>query len=379
MRHKGNYLFITGMVRSGTTLLDKILDSHEQVSLFSQPFPFLFRLAKSKFFKQINYPETYYSLNNLFNERYYKPELFLEYLRKDKIEKSEIDTVLSEMKGWSGQLTKIKNSNKLTKGFKSSDFINTFKYLLNGLNLNKNIEVLGSKEVLTEEFIPIFLENDIKIIIIIRDPRDVYSSINNGKGSEYTGSKRPTLFHLRNWRKTIAIANTFKKHKNCLVLKYEDLIEDQSKTLNEICSFLNISVYPAEHFSNGIKNQEGEFWQGNSSTGILNGIDSSNRGKFKNHLSDNTIAYIEKVCRPEMLTYNYSFHINKNDIVLKDFVEPYKIDCTDLDPDMSTSYSELQLEDRRLELLVSSEATNDEIVEKFYSKKNFDILKLVSK
>jgi hypothetical protein len=46
---------------------------------------------------------------------------------------------------------------------------------------------------------------------------------------------------------------------------------------------------------------------------------------------------------------------------------------------MSTSFSELQLENRRLELLTSSEATNDEIVEKFYSKKNFDILKLVSK
>ena len=154
-----------------------------------------------------------------------------------------------------------------------------------------------------------------------------------------------------------------------MVLKYEDLLEDQSKTLNEICTFLNISLYPAEHFSNGIKNQEGELWQGNSSTGILNGIDSSNTGKYKNNLSDKTISYIEKVCRPEMLTYNYSFHINKNDIVLEDFVEPYKIDCTDLDPEMSTSFPELQLENRRLELLVSSDATNDEIVKKFYSKK----------
>ena len=42
-------LFVTGMERSGTTLLDRLLASQRHLSMLSQPFPLLFVETKRAF------------------------------------------------------------------------------------------------------------------------------------------------------------------------------------------------------------------------------------------------------------------------------------------------------------------------------------------
>ena len=59
--------------------------------------------------------------------------------------------------------------------------------------------MIGSKEIFCEEYIPYFLSNGVKVILLIRDPRDIITSLNFGKGADFTGEIRPTLFNIRNW------------------------------------------------------------------------------------------------------------------------------------------------------------------------------------
>jgi Sulfotransferase family len=49
----GGTLFVTGMQRSGTTLLEKLLHAHPELSVLSQPFPLLFVEVKRAFLESI--------------------------------------------------------------------------------------------------------------------------------------------------------------------------------------------------------------------------------------------------------------------------------------------------------------------------------------
>src|SRR5699024_1869810 len=121
----------------------------------------------------------------------------------------------------------------------------------------------------------------------------------------FAGSHRPTLFHLRNWRKSISVAGSVFGKDNFMVVGYEDLITQKYSTLSAITDFLNVEDFKANHFSEGIKGGNGQIWRGNSSTNTFNGINENNKNKFKKYLNENTIKYIEYMCQPEMKMLKY--------------------------------------------------------------------------
>ena len=59
-------VFITGMARSGTTLLEKMLANHPQLSMISQPFPRLFVHAKRQFVESLGQTQPLHALEHLF-------------------------------------------------------------------------------------------------------------------------------------------------------------------------------------------------------------------------------------------------------------------------------------------------------------------------
>lgn len=371
---RSNHFFITGMARSGTTLLDKLLDSHHSLSVLSQPFPMLYRRVKTDFLKSINYPSTYYVLNDLFNQHFYKPGQFLEYLQSNTISKSVIRDTFSAMKDWSGQYTKVNDVDKLLEQLDEGELADILRKLTEVI-AGEGGRGYGTKETLVEEFIPYYISCGIKVILIIRDPRDVITSLNFGKGTEYGGQHRPTLFHIRNWRKSIALANTFMDSKMMLSIRYEDLLNNQTETLGKICRFLDVENFKENHFEDGIRTSGGKTWEGNSSTGQKSGIDSANFAKYKKFLSEQQIHYIEQMCAPEMLTIGY-----KPDVLSEvrkfnkpEFTEPFRISAdTNLDPLMSSSDAQIELEKKRYELLKSDIVLQEgEIVPYFYSMPNY--------
>ena len=81
---------------------------------------------------------------------------------------------------------------------------------------------------------------DARIIIIVRDGRDVASSIQGRTGSLEEG--------VREWMETNQIGKQFWNHANVCVLKYEDLITNFEKTMTRVLTFLG------EGYEEGIKN-----------------------------------------------------------------------------------------------------------------------------
>ncbi|NGP78189.1 sulfotransferase [Balneolaceae bacterium YR4-1] len=374
MNDQGNSLFlITGMLRSGTTLVEKLLDAHISVRAIYQPFPKLYRHLKQQFFSQLGYKDIYYVLNDLFNNTCYNRQQFIDFLDSYEISSKDFERVLQSMEDFGGQYTSVKESKYLIKKMDSKNLINFYSSFLTEICKEDSIKAVGTKEIIIEEFVEYYLNNSIKVILILRDPRDVFTSINVGKGTNYAGEHRPALFHLRNWRKSVAVANTFKNHKDFLMIRYEDLLLRTNKVLKEITDSLKVNEFPKGFFKEGIPGDERKNWKGNSSTKTHRGINSKNLENFKKYLTDNTINYIEYICKPEMLSLNYKLFSNASNP--ENFTEPFQVSEMDkLNPKMSTNPEELLKESYRLELLKGKSASEEELRQNFYSLENFKVL-----
>lgn len=373
MVNKFQPFLITGMARSGTTLLDRMLNSHPEITAISQPLPKLYRYVKAAFLKEIGYENDYYVLGDLFLENRYSRNELLEFLKTYKLNKAAIQEVLDSMKGWSGQTSTVKEDDLL--GLKRP--LGLEEIYRDFLSYNSNSSLaLGTKEIIVEEFVEYYLQQGIKVILIIRDPRDVLTSLNVGKGPEYGGVHRPTLFHLRNWRKSVSIANTFVNHPGFHLVKYEELIQQPLDELNAMSEFLGVDIFNETILSEKLSNSDGSVWQGNSSTEMLNGVNASNSKKYKKYLSEQTIEYTEYICRHEMQLHGYELE-NRNPLP-NSFREPFVIGECGLDKELSTRKDELLNELYRSNFLKEEKLDEKTALSYFYSLKNYQALKACS-
>ena len=300
-----NRLFITGHGRSGTTLLTNILTSHKDIQILMQPFPLLFVKLKSDFLKKLG-KNPYYVLNdNPFNNDYLLND-FLKFLESVNLKQDEITKTFLQMENYSGQITKVK--------FPKKNFwpgiMNLFDSALKPY-LRKNLKYFGSKEIFCEEFVPFFLKNGTKILVIIRDPRDIVASINYPKKKSYLGEKKPLLFIVKSWRRSVHFLNFYQSNNNFHYLKYEDLILNTDIELQKISNFLNISRFDSELLRHVIKDMKNNLIFSNSSHDNSSfKISQNSLGSYLNLLSNKEIKFIESSCYKEMRFLNYNL-LNK--------------------------------------------------------------------
>ena len=114
-------------------------------------------------------------------------------------------------------------------GFKN--FLEMFDASLGFFSFDKKVKYIGVKEPICEEYLPYFCLNKVKNILILRDPRDVLASANYPKGEKHFGLKKPSLFILRTWRKSVEFMRLLADNENFHFLKYEDLVKHPYKEL----------------------------------------------------------------------------------------------------------------------------------------------------
>ncbi|ANQ50222.2 sulfotransferase [Flammeovirga sp. MY04] len=294
------YLFITGMGRSGTTLLDKILSNHPHINILSQPLPLLHTELSKRFIKQKYDEDLYYALNKDYDNNY-KID-FNNFLKNNIISNSFLDNVFLKMKGYSGQYTSFDKVNLINT---NNTFIDIYKKTIKQLTRNGDNIYIGSKEIFCESFIPFFTDNNIKCIGIIRDPRDIIASVNYPKKEKFLGAKKPTLFLVRSWLKSF---NYFKSiySENFIFLKYEDLIKNTEKTLSEITTYLNLTKFNTDFHKTNLKDQNGKEWSSNTSNEkSTSNISSESIGTYKMKLPKKEIEYIEALCYDQLKELGY--------------------------------------------------------------------------
>lgn len=328
-------IFVTGMQRSGTTLLDKLL------GLLSQPFPLLFVDAKRTFLEGLGWMERY-PLAPLFLENRYRPEDFTRFLASFRWDSRRLASLFAEMEGFSGQYYRWEPSllAQLLPSLDGSDLATVVARLCRSSG-----ELCGFKETTCEEFLPYFLERGCGLLLL-RDPRDVLASLNGGRGEEFAGKRKPTLFNLRQWRKSVAFALALQRHPRFLALRYEDLVTRTQEQLDRIAQLLGM----AADFDADLPD-----WSGNSSHVVHRGIGTGSVGTYMERLSPEVIAFIEAACHPEMRLLGYEISLRPEDApeVLRSFADPWVGERPELAGCDAPGSREQEV--RRLELLAEPE------------------------
>ncbi len=92
---------MTGAYRSGTTLLEKLLHNHPDVSVAMQPFPVLFFYAKERFLESKGLSFRY-ALDHLFLEDRYQPEDLADFLATLELTSEDIDGLFERLANYGG-------------------------------------------------------------------------------------------------------------------------------------------------------------------------------------------------------------------------------------------------------------------------------------
>ena len=355
------YAFLSGMGRSGTTLLDKLLCNHPRLSVLSQPFPYLFLHAKRQFLTtlgQVNCPRP---LGHYFLEQRYGLDDLATFLDDFELRPRELQALFAAMADYDGQYHKPPDMLSRVAGLPGGRFLETHQRLLRVLRHRSDVSYYASKETHCEEFFPFFADQGVRCVALIRDPRDVIASFHFGQGTQYGGRRRPTLFYIRNWRKSVAIALRMERHANFHWLRYEDLVARPERQLQLITEFLGIEPLPSRCWKEGLQAQDGKPWRGNSSHAPSAIVNRESVGRFRELLPASMRRFVEVCCLPEMRLLGYPDTGQPLDAgsVLEDYREPFALERDDFPDDYSTQPLHLEQERERWRLLCDADARDE--------------------
>ena len=347
-------LFVGGCYRSGTTLLEKLLHQHPEVTVASQPFPDLYFYCKGVFDEQVGLRRRY-PLGHLFLEDGYEAEAFHGFLDTHQLDHEALHAVLESMASntlglWTPQI--LGQRDQVVPG----PFLAVYRQLNNAaaaLYGNTGCRYVGGKEVLCEEYVPYLVAHGSKAILVVRDPRDMIASLNFRQRENKTGANRPVLYSLRLWRKSVAVCVALENDPDFLWLRYEDLAADPDQQLARIADFLSVAPFETASYAKGLRTQDGGVWRGNSSFGDHSGVATGSIGRFIDTLPPEVTRYVEACCLPEMLYLGYE-PSGTDPVFEESAITGYRDPFTCIHPKFPPNYSwadgrpELEIERYRL-------------------------------
>lgn len=312
MEKQTEYVFITGMFRSGTTLLGRMLNAHKNIAIASDPCMPLFKNFKSQIAAGIGQK---IDLGMPLDDYYFS---------KDKLElKESIETAYFDL-DFKNDFTELKKQivshgspfcPKLTENIEKingktyTDLLQSVLSLTREQYGDENTSIVGFKDVWTDEFIRPLSKSfpNMKFIQILRDPRAVASSKNSRE------AKYPWSFLARQWRKLAAYAWNYQNDKSLrekvLLVYYENLIRKPERSAKKICSFLNLEYDEKMVDPNSYVNGEGNSWKQNTSYGQgETKFNEKSIDKWKNVLNNDETKLIELLCQFEMKLHGYEYN-----------------------------------------------------------------------
>lgn len=299
-------LLVTGCYRSGTTLLDKLLHAHPEICVGSQASPSFFFFAMDAFHRSLGV-ERRYPLGHLFGERAYGLEEALAFVEGLTLSETDLDRIFELLPTDDPQFASTRLSSCRGE-VRSGSFLSVLGQLLAcvaRLYGQEGARILGDKEILCEQYLPLLGRRGHAGVIIIRDPRDVVASTHFQQRGRYTGDRRPVLSTIRQWRKSVALALELEGSDRFAWIRYEDLVRDAGATLNEVSERIGAGTYPEELLTSELRDQEGRIWEANTSFAMASRVQPSSVSSHERHVPDQVSAYVETLCLPEMRTLGY--------------------------------------------------------------------------
>jgi len=371
-----NYLYICGTYRSGTTVTEKILNSHKNLCIGSQPFPLLYIICKERFNQSLGIQQTY-PMDHRFQQNFYTDRDLIDFLDHYILNSDDLAEFSMRMKNYIGLWTP-KILEKIAS-LQSGNFYHIYQQLMQHLhNLygNERTLYIGSKEVLFEEYIPFLLSKKVKVILIIRDPRDMIASLNFNEVDNQTGDNRPVLYSLRNWRKSVAYSIQFENHPGFLSIQYENLVLDPVNTLYKISGFLGVERFSDDLLKQNLQDQDGSLWHGNSAFYTHEGISSRSVGSYVKKIDPTLVRYIENICLPEMkhLGYKSQYTTHFDPEVIRSYLDPFAKIHSSFPHDYSSLKEHCDAEIQRYNYLATGNCSPEKVATWFIYPKPYKIL-----
>lgn len=273
-------LFVTGVYRSGTTLVSRIFDAHS------------------------DYAVTYDSVHYMrFCYGAYHP-LNLKKNRDDLVE----DIKERCQSRWMRRLQDERLVQELDASTQWDDATVYDAVMRHFLSIPARKPQWGEKTLMAWNKIPNFLEMfpHGKALLVLRDPRDAALSqklITYEPGLRYLDTAFATLNAMR-------AADAFEYQlptKQYATVIYEDLVSQPEMVLRKICDRLEVDFDPLMLDARNFRDYTGGPWLANTSfesdAPIM--IESRSVGRFRDDLSATDIQFIEMICRPLMARWGY--------------------------------------------------------------------------
>jgi hypothetical protein len=295
-------IFVTGVARSGSNLVGRMLDAHPDITLAIDPYLILFRWFRNAVLKGRIDPSA------PFQDGYFS-------------DPSNLDALLAatwdrpfEPGDWA--------SFRARTAIECPDLVATLDgptfgaVLTEGLRRIESVRGaarwVGFKEVWIVDYFASLARSfpEARFVILNRDPRAILASL------LAMAKKDPTqiahaLSYARHWRKTVAFgihyASVLKGRLK--VLRYEDLVERPEHTARGLCDFLDVSFDPKMLDTRAyFDHATGKPWSGNSSfEPTASGIVGARAERWRTSLEPAAVKMVEMVCGPEMKWCGYEF------------------------------------------------------------------------
>ena len=260
-------IFVVGHARSGTTLLQMILNNHSNIAIYGE----------IHFFNPIS--DLKNIVPNLDSDK--NIDVFFQLLTKIK--------TVQYLPDYEIFFNKVKR--KLKKN-KTANYETFYKYLLEEYGAVEKATRWGDKTTMNVRYLKELLQifPKAKIIHIIRNPKDVIAS-----KIRVPWSPNSIIINAFKWKIDVLYGRKFaaEHEKSYIEVRYEDLVSSPELEIKRILSFID------EPFENTIldffKKSQGYVRDEPWKEGVTNPIHLKSVGKGDKELSKNQISLIENI------------------------------------------------------------------------------------
>jgi len=268
-------IFVVGAGRSGTTLLQLMLNAHPNIAVMGELHYFDEILQIKKIVPLLDSPK--------------KIELFFSLIKKihSVLFLPNIEQILNEVK------LKMEIENECT-------YEKFYRYVLEEFAKSKKANRFGEKTPPNIRYIKQLFEMfpNSKIIHIVRDPRDVIAS-----SIKMHWIANDVVINVLKWKCEILYSKQFSKKNSYMEVLYEELIYNPEEQLRNICVFIG-EEYDSkmmEYYKTAKSYVKNEPWK----VGTNKPANTSAIGRWKRELNKGQVFIIEQIVGSQMDKFGY--------------------------------------------------------------------------
>ncbi|MCX8045010.1 MAG: sulfotransferase [Desulfobacterota bacterium] len=313
-------LFITGIARSGTNLVGRMLNAHPEIAVAIDPYlPFFKSLRDALVIKTLKKPWQEFTPSMALQDYYYTDEriAILDLVQNGsldmRLEKTQRLVLIEQL----ANRARIECSDLVGSfaGIEAEEYRVLLTALLNVISQYRGSTIsrlIGFKDLWIIEFFTMLARAypEARFVAVLRDPRAAAASMLGFKDKD-PSQLCHTLSFVRHWRKYAAFIHLYRSGffaERFHVVRYEDLLENPVRTARSLCSFLEVPFDDRMlDMSNFYDAATGAVWQGNSTFDpVMTDISRHAAQRWRTKLDPRITALIDFVCGPEMQLFGYA-------------------------------------------------------------------------